>query len=396
MKILKFFFIYFVTLFFLTGCFDKIELEERGLVLAIGIDKYNSKNYNENEKLLEEKRFTVSMVMPEVSEGEKQGDTEKQNDPMNKDKTEKSVNKDLKKGSGASLASTMDLIDKYMSKNLYYGHTKVVVFGKQILENENLLKEAIDSLERNNEISRKVIILGTDERAEDILQIVPKDEKMIGIYINDFYKNNKRNSPFTFRVDLEDIIKKLLSTGDCLIPNIKIVDSDIRLGGLLVIKDYKLVKFLDDNLTKGILWIIDKRSLGEIAIPFEDGYVPINIYKKKINSSFYEKNEKIVYKFDMKLEGNISEYTIGKNIMIDTEKYKMLEKELSNYINDNIKGSLEVIKDLNADIIEIKEMIRKNNYELYNKYNLEKNNIYDYLEFDINSTIKIKGAGSIK
>ncbi len=395
MRIFKIIFLSLVFILALTGCFDKVELEERALVLAIGIDKYTKENDTNTEKTGEEKRFIVSMAMPEVSEGEKSGNSNQQADPMSEDKG-KSINEAIKIAEGSSVASTIELIDTYMSKNLYYGHTKVVVLGKEILEDENMLKEVIDALERNNEISRKIIVLGTTEIAQDILQTIPKDEKMLGIYINDFYKNNKKNSSFTYSVDLEDIIQQLLSIGDTAIPNIQIVDDDVRLTGLIALKDGKYISYLDDTTTKGLLWIIDKKSLGEIAIPFENGYVSTSIFKKKIEKNFYEQDNKIVCQFIINIEGNISEYKLGKNIMIDTEKYKMIEDEISKYVKNEIENSINTISQLNVDIIGLKELIRKNEYSLYDKYNLENNNIYDYVNFDIQCNTKIKGSGSIK
>lgn len=392
MKIVKIVFVFLFLSSFLTGCFDKVEIEERALVLAIGIDKYLEENDTNTEKTGEEKRFIVSMAMPEVSEEEKSGNT----DPMNKDKSQNSVNEAIKKAEGSSVASTIDLIDTYMSKNLYYGHTKVVVLGKDILEDEILLREVIDSLERNNEISRKIIVLGTTRRAEEILQTIPKDEKMLGIYINDFYKNNKKNSSFTYSVNLEDIIQQLLSIGDTAIPNIEIVDNDVRLTGLIALKDSKYISYLDDAITKGLLWIIDRKSLGEISIPFEDGYVSTTIFKKKVEKNFYETDNKIMCDFVVNIQGNISEYMLGKNIMIETEKYKMIEDEISNYVKLEIENSIKDIKRLNVDLIGLKELIRKNNYDLYDKYNLETNNIYDYVDFNVSCNVKIKGSGSIK
>lgn len=396
MKTIKFLFVFLFYSIFLTGCFDKVEIEERGLALAIGIDKYTEKNDTNTEKTGEEKRFIVSIAMPEVSEGEKSGNKEKQLDSMNKETSQNSVNEAIKKAEGSSVASTMELIDTYMSKNLYYGHTKVVVLGKELLEDEVLFKEAIDALERNNEISRKTIILGTTTRAEEILETIPKDEKMLGIYINDFYKNNKKNSSFTYSVDLEDIIQQLLSVGDTAIPNIQIIDDDVRLVGLIALKDSKYIELLDDATTKGILWIIDKKSLGEISIPFENGYVSTTIFKKKIEKQLYEADGKIVCDFTIKIEGNISEYILGKNIMIETEKYRMVEDEISKYVKKEIENAIKNIQQLDIDLIGIKEIIRKNNYNLYDKYNLENNNIYDYVDFNINCVTNIKGSGSVK
>lgn len=396
MKIIKICFIFSVCSLFLTGCFDKVEIEERAIVLAIGIDKYDKALDTSTEQTGEEKRFVVSLAMPEVSEEEKGGESEKAQPEATQEKGEKSVNEAIKVGEGSSVASVMDLIDTYMSKKLYYGHTKAVVLGKGILEDKVLLKEVLDALERNAEISRKIIVLGTNLQAKEILQTVPKDEKMLGIYINDFYKNDKKNTALTYNVDLEDVVQDLLSTGDTAIPDIEIVDEDVRLLGMIALKDSQYVGELDDAITKGLLWILDKKSLGEISVPFEDGYVSSRIFKKKLKKDIYEENGKIVCKFNIDVEGNISEYTLGENIIIGTEKYKTIETKIAEKIKEEVIASFEKIKSLDADIMGLKELIRKDNYDLYKKYDLENKDIYSCVEFKIETTAKIKGAGSVR
>lgn len=381
---------------FLTGCFDKVELEERALVLALGIDKYNENLDTLIEKTAEEKRYVVSMAMPEVSEAEKTGESQQQADPMANKDSQQNKNEAIKKGEGASISSTIDLIDTYTSKDLYFGHTKVVILGKDILQNENLLKETIDSLERNKEISSKIIVLASKENAISILETVPKDEKMIGIYINDFYKNNKRNSSFTFRVDLEDVIKNMLSSnGDVAIPTIDILDNDIKLGGTAIINNYKLKGYLDDRQTKGLLWIIDKNSLGELTVSFENTFASIDIFKKNVDMNFFEQNGKIICNISLDIKGNISEYTLNDKTD-ENIKYELLEKKYSEYLEEEISYSLQSILNLNSDILGLKEKIRKDNYNLYQKYDLQNNNIYDNLIFNIDANLTIKGSGSIK
>ena len=219
---------------------------------------------------------------------------------------------------------------------------------------------------------------------------------MVGIYINDFYKNNKKNNSFTYKLDLEDIIQNLLTTNDTVLPSIQIIDGDVRLAGLMLLKDGQLIDYLDDATTKGLLWILDKKSLGQIDVPFEDGYVSTTIFKKKIKEDFYEKNNKIVFDFAINIEGNISEYSLGKNIMIDNEKYINIEKEINSYVQNQINNSINTIKNLDVDVLGLKERIRKDNYDLYEKFNLENKNIYDYVQFNVTCNTKIKGSGSIK
>lgn len=382
---------------FLTGCFDKVELEERAFVLAMSIDKYNEKIDTDLEKTGEEKRYVVSMAMPEVSESEKTGEKSNEDNPMENENNSIKINNGVKKGEGSSISSTMDLIDTYLSQNLYYGHTKAIILGKEVLENEQMLKEILDTLERNREISRKIIVLVSKTTGKDILEIIPKDEKMIGIYINDFYKNNKKNASYTFRMDLEDVIKNLLSSnGDTAIPTVEIKGDDIRLTGLAILNNYKIVGFLNDRETKGLLWVLDKNSLGTISTNFEETFVSLDLFKKGLEINFEEIDNKILCNINIKLKGNISGYILNNQIFEKPKKFEELEKSYENYLKNEIKYSIESLKNLNSDVLSLKERIRKNNYNLYKKFNINEENIYENLIFNINCKVDIKGYGTIK
>lgn len=380
----------------LVGCFDKVELEERAIVLAIGIDKYTEEEDTNIEKNGEEKRFIVSLAMPDVSEEEKEGKSEKNQSEAMQDSSGKSKNEAIKLGEGASVASVIQLIDTYMSKKLYFGHTKAVVLGNEILKDEDMLKEVIDSLERNNEISRKVVILGTSKNAKDILETVPKDEKMLGIYINDFYKNGKRSSALTYNIDLEDMIQDMLAREDAVLPDIEIVDDDVRLFGTVALKQGKYAGRLDSAESRGLLWVVDKKSLGEIDAPFEDGYISTTIYKKKVKRKIEEKDGKIKVRFDINAEGNISEYSLGKSIVMNSDEYKKVEEALALEVRKNIELAINKMKELGADLFGLKELIRREKYDLYKKYNLENVNIYEIVDIEVLVNVRIKGGGSVK
>lgn len=381
--------------FLLTGCWDKVELEERGLVLILGIDKYNSSQddsiYNDEKPI-----YTISMDIPDVSSILNSSTSSNPTDDTDGEKA--SEKSSVKTATGQTIYSAMKLIDSYSSQRLYYGHTKAVIFGMELLENENYLKETIDALERNQEISRKLIVLTTKERAEDILKFMPSDQKDLGLFINDFYKNNIYNTSFTFRQDLESIIQDLLSTGDTIIPEIEIENNNIKISGLAIIKDYKLVGWLDENMSKSFLWFNKTKNVGgEISASFEEGFVPLKVTKNTIKITLEEEGDNIVSNININIEGNVGEYMLGQEVMVDTDKYKILQQEYEEKITQEVLSFLDVIQnEFKADILGLKELCRKNYNTIYKKFNLEENSIYDNILFNVNVDVKIKGSGNIK
>ena len=400
MKILKFIFGIFF-LIFLTGCWDKVELEERGLVLAIGIDKFEDSAKNEKIISSGEQRLIFSLSLPDVSEvvnsddnSNKQKDTEQM---PKKEEVSITKNEEVKKAVSSSVISAMNLADTYSEKNLYYGHTKVVVLGNDLLKDKQLFKETIDSLERNKEINRKLIVLSTNSDAQDILEFVPKEQNKIGLFISEFYQNNQNNLSMTFKQDLESVIQDLLKTGNTVIPQINIEDGVAKITGLSLIKDYRLIGNLNEELTRNYLFITNKLKSGEIEVFFEDVFIPLKIVKAKTNITMEDTGKNIVCYIKTYIEGNILEYSLNKNIMFDEKKYNEVTKMYEKRLIDEIFKTINFVKyNYDFDIFNIKEIAKKNFNKIYKKYNLESKNIYENIDFKVVPEVKIRSAGSIK
>lgn len=352
-------------MFLLTGCFDKVELEDRGIVMSIGIDKSDIDGEN----------FKISLSFPEIAQQNSSGS--------------------IKTSSGKSISSVINQIDSNTSKNLYFGHTKVVILGYEIMKDATIMKEVLDFLERNREISRKIIILGTLGQAIEIMEVLPKDNEMLGMYISDFYKNNT-NPSFTYKLDLDEIIQNLLTTGDTIIPNIELDKEEVKFDGLSLIKGYEFISYMNFELTEMLIHIMDKLSLGELCVPFEDGFIPLDILSKSIKTSISEQNNELVINFDISINVSILEYILGENILIDSEKYKIVQYQAEKFLQEGILKSIDFLKLNDVDILGLKELVRKENFDLYNKYNLENINIFDTIKIEVNTDVNVQSAGKIK
>ncbi|GHV38961.1 hypothetical protein FACS189490_01750 [Clostridia bacterium] len=140
-------------LLLMSSCADKVEIEDRGFALAIGVDYEGGK-------------ITVTVCMPANSEDEVQTTAE---------------------GKGASVKEALDFIDKNTSKKLYIEHVKAVVFGQKLLEDERRVKTVLHEV-NNIGLSRKTIILSCEGSAKDTVSQTP-DGTNFGLYAAKYFKN---------------------------------------------------------------------------------------------------------------------------------------------------------------------------------------------------------------
>ncbi|HQQ45710.1 MAG TPA: hypothetical protein PLT24_12615, partial [Bacillota bacterium] len=111
----------------LTGCWDKIEIEDRLFVLSIGVDSVELA-----EKKASKDKYTLSFVSPVVDQI-KEG-------PGPAFRTYKTVDNSI-------IMSLSQLLERF-SKKQFFGHTRNIFFGEDVLKDEKLLKEILDGISR--------------------------------------------------------------------------------------------------------------------------------------------------------------------------------------------------------------------------------------------------------
>ncbi len=372
----------------LTGCWDKVELENRGFVISLGIDKYakdkdvgimsnDRSNFN---------RFNVSMALADMAKlGSK--------DAARDDSKPKAV----KIAGSETISSGMNLIDSYSSKKNYFGITKDVIFSADILKDEDLFREAIDAIERDTELSRKVIVLATKEKASKVLASKATGEPLVGLFVTNFYRNNYKSLSLAFKMDLQELLQQLHMSGTAVIPQISIESDAAKLGGAAVVKDFKLQGFLNDIETRGYLWVKNKVLGSEVNVAYDNTFIPLNIKKNKTKVTFGEENGNLTCTIDVKAEANIDEYVFEKESLFKDNKLPEIEGLCDAEIKKEILDIANLFQQkYKADAFGFNETVKKKNYDLWQKYNDNWEQSFEKMQFNVTVNAKIKRIGVIK
>lgn len=410
---MKFKIVLLLSLFLLTGCWDKVEIENRAFALSLGIDKFSESNkhsYNENKQTDNLKdykkeiifgdeednldteeidtsiiwedgtdnRFTVTIAMPKTSdESEKNDDT--------------STN--LKISSNSTISSAMNFVNAFSNQKTYFGHTKLAILGEEILKDEKLFRECIDVLERNPDISRKILMLGTDGDAKKILEFDDAPDESISLFITNFYKNNTNNSATTFKQTLENLVRQLRETGNTIIPKISIDEDTVKLAGGGLIKDLQLVDWLTEEEMKGYLFVKGEGRGANLTARLNDALVPLNVTKNKTKIFFKESsNGQLECIINVKVQGNVEEYKFSEDVLLTEENLFNLEYEYKKEIENKIENCISKFEKYEVDGFFLKDHLYKYNYDLYGKYENKietynnKFKIVPLIEVDISET----------
>lgn len=383
-----------LVLIFLTGCWDKVEIENRGYVITIGIDKYQGETEDKEKPVYytgEDKvnlRYTVSAALPNISELAEKG-SGGEGRATDGDSSPKA--KSVKKAASGTVFGAMNLLDAYSSQKLYYGQTKLCVVGEALLKDPEAFAEAIDSLERNNELGKRIILLATKGEASEILNADVSGEPLVGMFVSNFYKNNKYSINGTLRRDLDMVTQQLALSGNTVIPEISIDNGEIKLGGLAVIKQYELAGWLSDMETRGYLWIQKPKIGGVLTVPYENTHVPLMISGKTTKIFFREAEEALICYIDVKIDGTVEEYTRSS---LNHEASKHLERAYEDGVRNEIIKTAEIFQNrFSVDGLGFEDKLRKDNYGLYLKYKDNFENVFQEITIEPVVKVSIKNTG---
>lgn len=355
--------------FVFSGCWDEFEPEERGFVTAMGIDK--SKDYV----------FSVCTEIPSLDIFE--GDSSKEKNGENENE-----NSYVESFSGASIWSAVKSIDGKTDRKLDFGQIKLCVLGRNLLRDKEMTKQAIDAVERNKDIWRKVIVCAAKNKAEDVLKGYTGDRKTVGFFADAFFNNNKKSSDFTFKKTLQDLLSDLSATGETIIPVIKIKEGELYFDEMAVIKDYTLAGYCNSDIIKGYNIIKEDIMETDIITNFNGIDVPLKVNKKNTDIEFKEENDMVKCIISVNIEGDVEEYRNG-NVPVSE-----LEKAYENTVSGQIKDSFDFFKnELKTDVLKLHEYCRKKNNNLYKKFG--EKNIFQNMELSENVNVVIKGTGTI-
>jgi len=367
----------------LPSCSDASEIENRGLVIVLGIDK-SSKigDYGENN-------FVVTALLPDVSGIS--GNSENK--------------KSIITAEGETLTTAISNADRKTSKSLYYGHAKAVVFGNSLLNDPEMLKEATDALERNRNLSRRLTILAADGNAEDIVNSDPTEESLLGIYITNFFKDNTNAANLTVSQNLEDFISNIRTNGNAILPIITSEDGAPKIGGAYVAG---ADGWLFDSQTRGVLWI---RGLGKSAVlqaeiiadELPNG-VKVTFTTAKSNGKvrFTENsdNNGLVCRINVTAEGSVSEYSLFEEDVSSIDLLEILETKFEDIIADDIISLADcLLGETKTDALSFREMLRKFNWNLYKKYaenDEDWKDAFPNIELEIYTDVRITNTGAVK
>ena len=361
----------------LTGCWDKIEIEDRLFVLSIGVDSVELA-----EKKASKDKYTLSFVSPVVDQI-KEG-------PGPAFRTYKTVDNSI-------IMSLSQLLERF-SKKQFFGHTRNIFFGEDVLKDEKLLKEILDGISRYHEFHNSMYAYIVPGRAEEVFKVKPMYDKLLAPYIAGIIENSDYTSKVIKLTLLEMAIMLENQKGGLVIPRINPGKEEVKISGAGVLKDYKLIGYLDDQETSVYNWLTNNARGGDIAVEYKGISTVFRhfTFDRKIELSKVE-NGNIYLNYRMETEGSIEEYMMGKEIL-DNALLKEISREVEKRIeNEGEKLIKKFQQEFKADLIGARDYLSKYQPKLYKTIEKDYEKFFtDSMVIEVTANVNIRRVGLIK
>ena len=371
---------------FLSGCWNRRELNELAITMALGIDK-------------DDDGFLVSaqaVVPTEVS--------------MNAGKGGSPVT--LFQAKGETVHEAIRKMTKKSSRKIYPGHLRMLVLSEELAEDG--IGKPLDIISRDWEMRADFyVVIAEDITAHEVLNIQTPLEAIPASKMFHTLRVAEKNWASTTGITLDELIVDIESMGkEAVVTGIQVhgkakdgaskqnvetitPSTELIYDNLSVFKKDKLVGWLTEDESKAYNGITNKvkNTVSTISCP-TDGKADIEVLRYDTDVKGNVINGSPEVNLDIKIEANISalecQFDINKIESID-----ILEKIFEKEIKETVNNTIEVVQEkYESDIFGFGNSIHRSNPKEWEKLKENWDEEFSEMEVKTRVSVKIRNIGT--
>lgn len=329
----------------LAGCWDRIEINDVALVTGLGIDQINEKNIE----------LTAEMHIPRAigGAGNPGGGSSSGN-----------AQTFIRSGVGRTIADAISDLQQKIPRRVFWGQTKVVVFGEAMAKNG--IREQLDFLTRHSQPRLRSYMFVANGTAKDILVLLPPLERASSEVLREMAVSEVLKS-----VTLKELLQMVSGDGQgASMPMVKKLTPEpgkkwketiAYIHQTAIFKKDKMIGSINDNLTRGLLWIRDEIKEANITIEPEkgEGYVSSRILRA--DTELIPRVEDGKWKVTVKASTTADVIVNGSDLnLMNPEIVLKLQKKLEEDIEHLMARTVQLVqKEMHADIFGFAEQFHR-------------------------------------
>lgn len=320
------------TCLFMTGCWDRIEINDVAIIIATAID-------------LEDDMYRVTVQLPLPGPiGDVNGGG---------GGTGGEENHYIDSATGRTLMEAIQTLQARMSRTLFSAHRRVIVVG-ETLARERGISELFDLIARNPENRLTTYMVISKGPGWQLLQMEPKLERFSGEALRELAKSRG-----VIPTNLKDIAQSMNMAGKegiALYVGAKESEKtlsashELEVIGYAQFREDKMIDYFDDKTSSGLKYLRSDQVEQTITFPWQNSHASVRIEETNIKIRPILQDGELEFRIEGKIEGYLFEDLTDVDMRLQRSMRK-LNEETAKQIEQAIRSSIRKVIDNQADSI---------------------------------------------
>ncbi|ADQ08312.1 germination protein, Ger(x)C family [Caldicellulosiruptor hydrothermalis 108] len=340
---------------FLTGCWNRKELNDILIVQAVGVDKNQSGQF----------KLTFQVLKPKVLKN-----------PTNLPSSSQQKGVWCFSSTGKSVFDAIRNATLSCDKKLFFSHNKIIVISEKVAHQG--IENVLDIFLRYHEFRPDAYFIVTSDDIEKFLDATVPIESIPAKELENVIKNYFANAK-TFPVRLYEFQKMSNTKSKTAVVPFVTTKSPLKQSSqtqmfyvekMAVFSNYKLVGYLTHEQMRGLLWAAGKIKSGIYPVKLGKDLFSLELIQNSSTIDVKRKDGKAFFTLQIITETNLGEK--HSNSYISSSLVEKIKKDLSKSIRNDIQKALKKSFELNCDILHLGDIY----YSSYKKpLKFDKNSI---------------------
>ncbi|WP_160112611.1 Ger(x)C family spore germination protein [Salicibibacter kimchii] len=254
-------------------------------------------------------------------------------------------------------------------RRAYIGHIATFIISEDLAEEG--LTDVLDFLYRDHEVrSDFYIVISKDERAGDILQLLPPIEDVTSININNAIENGEKSYAEVQGIRIDSLFEKIIADGiEPAILGISTIgdlnagktmqnteqikpEAYLQLGPMAMFRDNQLIDWLNEEESKAFNYLEDTfdYNVGSLPCP-DDGTMAVESYRIARNVTVHLENEQPSIDLEVDIDATVSEINCSDLDVLEEKSYQIIEEANNQKVERMLDRVIQKTKENQSDIL---------------------------------------------
>lgn len=366
----------------LGGCWSRIEINDRAFVTAVFVDAGEEEG---------EIRLTLGMPLPNRISSGNRGDSSTQGRPFA-----------TFSRTGESLAVANRLIQMDLSRELNWGHTRILVIGDKMARRG--IRPILEFVLRQPSFHTKTYVLLAEREAREIVELTPVLERFPMEVLREIIERGG-----VIETTVKDLMMAEAYTADSMIGRLRLSEQKMvseagklskwaGVKGAGVLKNGVLVDTFNVIDMRSGMWIRGKMKNALISIesPVDGKLISFQVRNVATDVDVKAENDEVQVK--IRIEGD--DDIVSSQSDIDLQKPEnilLVEAAMNDTLRGRIEATLEKTQRAGVDVFQIGQRVEWKYPLLWRRWKNDWREYYrDHVHFEIEPDIAVKRPGGEK